>query len=106
MPCSTPLYFPDAIALSAAAASAIARSSVSAATQFNCPLYRFNRARYIVVSSTDVTCRVSSSRARWVTGQYAASSRFCGRRTRGGASILKVATGAGDGAMPGGFGLK
>src|ERR1041385_3049428 len=47
-------------------------------------LCRRARARYISVSSTEVTFRVRTSSLRLVTGQKATSSRFCGRCTRGG----------------------
>ncbi len=46
-------------------------------------LWRCSRARYMRVSSTDDTCFVRTSSARWRTGQSAASSRFAGRFSAG-----------------------
>ena len=49
--------------------------------QSSCGLCFFSRARYISVSSTDVTCLVRINSASCVTCQNAASSRFFGRST-------------------------
>src|ERR1700728_1957492 len=83
IPCSGPLYRPAAISASASLACAIATSSRNVTTQLSLPLYLCSRARYICVSSSEVTCLVLMSCASCTTGQNATSSKFAGRFTTG-----------------------
>src|SRR3954466_12721060 len=66
MPCSGPRYLPALISLSAAAACARARSSVSVTTQWSRSPYFFRRDRYMLVRSAEVMRRLSSSPASTV----------------------------------------
>src|SRR5579884_599332 len=83
IPCRGPLYRPAAISASACFACSSARSSRYVTTQFSLsgPPHLWRRARYIFVSSVEVTCFVLINSARLRTDQNAASSRFAGRLT-------------------------
>src|SRR5438132_3782251 len=89
IPCSGPLYLLAAISESAFFACCIARSSQKLTTQLSTGLYFLRRVKYIVVSSTDVTCfvRINSESCR--TDQNATSSRFAGRFTPE-ASLMRI----------------
>jgi hypothetical protein len=69
--------------------------------------YFFSRARYICVSSVDVTSLRSTSAASLVTGQNATSSRLSGRFNVIGGFVLELRAGrAGPfGSLPGSDGL-
>src|SRR2546422_977556 len=55
-----------------------ARSARKVTTQLSFSLWRWRRARYILVRSVEVTWRDLRRWARWPTGRKAASSRLAG----------------------------
>ena len=57
------------------------------------------------VNSRELTCRVSTRRARWVIGQNAASSRSAGRDTSG-AAPWRISRSKRSKVIPGTAGLK
>ena len=82
-----------------------ASSPVKVTTQCSVPSYRFNRVRYISVSSLDVTCFDRRRRPRCVTGQNATSSRSRGLRI-GGRRLMRSGLRVVSKVMPGRMALK